>query len=222
MANLGIAAEDRVYFPRLRHRRQVDRELRESARSGYPTRPFGGRRLSLGRANRARCFGASRGHRGEVALEGIGRNPQQLARSFARPARQDLVRQQCPQQMTGAHPRQAMLDRGHQPRLFGEIYDLRRQGWRPGIAGLHAVERAVEVDREPRLVHLVVTQDRRDVAIRGIGQLYEPMLDLDIVVGAREGEARGGLEGAPARLVQPSHQCFKINRGHLFSRLRPA
>jgi hypothetical protein len=89
--------------------------------------------------------------------------------------------------MTGAHPRQAVLERGHQPGLFDEFDNLGRQARRPGIAGLHAVERAVEVDDQARLIHLVVAQDSGNVAIGSVGELYQPVLDLDIIVGARQG-----------------------------------
>ena len=50
--------------------------------------------------------------------------------------------------------------------------------------------------------------------IRRIGQLQQPVLDLDIIMGARQGQSRGGLERTPASLVQPPHQRLQINRGH--------
>ena len=67
-----------------------------------------------------------------------------------------------------------MLDGGDQPGLFDELDDFGRQAGRPGIAGLHAVERAVEVDDEPALIDLVMAQDRRDVTVGGIGDGTTP------------------------------------------------
>ncbi len=52
--------------------------------------------------------------------------------------------------------------------------------------------------------------DRGEVAGRVVEQLGEVVLDLDIVIGARETEARRPFEGQAGRLIQLADECFEI------------
>ena len=116
--------------------------------------------------------------------------------------------------MAGADPRRALFQRGQQPRLLAQFDDVRRQRRRARVAGLQLLQRAVQVGDKAALVDLVVAQDRGDVAIGAIGQRQQPMLDLDIVVGARQRQAGRRLQRPAARVVQPPDQLFQIDGGH--------
>ncbi len=67
---------------------------------------------------------------------------------------------------------------------------------------------------KPALVDLVLAQDRRNVAVGRIEQLHQPVLDLDVVMGARQGQPRGGFERPPARLVQSTDQRLQVYCRH--------
>ena len=163
------------------------------------------------RLRRLRAVG---GDRGEVALQQIGIDLQQLTGRLARTPRQGLVGQQRPQQMAGADARRALFERGQQPGLLAEFHDVRRQRRRARVAGLQLLQRAVQIGDEAPLVDLVMAQDGGDVAIGRIGQRQQPVFDLDIVMRARQRQAGRRLERATARLVQPADKLFQIDRGH--------
>jgi hypothetical protein len=61
-----------------------------------------------------------------------------------------------------------------------------------------------------------MAQDGHDVAVGNVEQLGQPVLDLDIVVGARQGQPGGGLERAAAWFVETADQLFQIDRRHKF------
>ena len=67
------------------------------------------------------------GDRSEVALQDVGLDAGELAGCLARAPRQRLVGQQRPQQMAGADPARALLDRGEQPGLLDHVDDIGRQ-----------------------------------------------------------------------------------------------
>ena len=149
-----------------------------------------------------------------VALQGVGRYAQQLPRCIAGPQRQGLVRDERPQQVPRPQPRETLLDRGEEPCLLRQLNDFRRQRGRAGIAGLHLVERAVQINDQPGLVDFVMTQDRGDVAVGRVSEPQQPMLDLDIVMGAGQGQPGRCFERPPARLVETAYQRFQIDRRH--------
>ena len=69
---------------------EVIRELAERARSCRCRWTTAGLRRDLGRCRRGSGFAAVGGDRGEVMLQGLGRDAQQLARGFARPTREKI------------------------------------------------------------------------------------------------------------------------------------
>src|SRR3989442_11892112 len=56
-------------------------------------------------------------------------------------------------------------------------------------------------------------EDEREIAVARIERLEKKMLDLHVVVRAREAQPRGGLECVPRRGVQLADQASKID-GH--------
>src|SRR3989442_6173596 len=56
-------------------------------------------------------------------------------------------------------------------------------------------------------------EDEREIAVARIERLEKKMLDLHVVVRAREAQPRGGLECVPRRGVQLADQAAKID-GH--------
>jgi hypothetical protein len=92
----------------------------------------------------------------------------ELRGHFALTPCQRLVGQECPQQVPGTDPRGLLLDGGEQPGLLGQVNRLRRQAGRPGVAGLHPVERSVQVRQQPPGVHFATAQHGGEVAATGI------------------------------------------------------
>ena len=59
-----------------------------------------------------------------------------------------------------------------------------------------------------------MTQNGSDVAVGPIGQRQQPVFDLDIIMGARQCHAGRRLERPAARIVEPAHKLFQVDRGH--------
>src|SRR5258705_10814395 len=59
-----------------------------------------------------------------------------------------------------------------------------------------------------------MAQDGGDVAVGRIGEPQQPMLDLDIVVGARQGQPGRRSERSPAGLVETAHKRFQSDGRH--------
>lgn len=55
-------------------------------------------------------------------------------------------------------------------------------------------------------IDLIVAQDRRQIGVGQIEQLDQPVLYLDIIMAAREGEPGGSLQSASTCRVQLSNQ----------------
>src|SRR5262245_46696524 len=110
----------------------------------------------------------------------------------------------------------ALLQRGQQPGLLAEFDDVRGKRRRARIAGLELLQRTVQVRDEPPLVDLIMAQNCSNIAIGSVGERKQPMLDLDVVVGARQRHASGGFECPAALLVQPTDKLLQIDCGHGF------
>jgi len=74
------------------------------------------------------------------------------------------------------------------------------------------VETLREIGREPRSVERVLAQDERKIAVGDVEQLDEIVLDLDVVVRAREAETRRRLDDAARGRVELADESAKINR----------
>ena len=59
-----------------------------------------------------------------------------------------------------------------------------------------------------------MAQYRRNIAVGTVGERKQPMLDLDIVVRARQRHPGRRFERPSAYLVQPAHKLLEIDRGH--------
>jgi len=84
------------------------------------------------------------------------------------------------------------------------------------VAGLHPVERPVEVRQQAGRLDVPLAQDRGEVRIGAIEQADQQMFDLDVVVGTQSRGAGRRFEGAAADIVQTSDQWFQLYRSHLF------
>src|SRR5690606_31389105 len=56
-----------------------------------------------------------------------------------------------------------------------------------------------------------LAQDAADVAVVDLDQLEQEVLDLDVVVAARQAQAGGRLQRGPAGGVEPAHQRTGIH-----------
>ena len=119
--------------------------------------------------------------------------------------------------MTGTHTRRVLLQRCQQPCLFAEFDDIRCQRRCARIARLQFVQRAIKVSDEAALIDFVVSQDRGDVAVCPISHFEQPVLDLDIIMSARQRQSCCRFQITPARLIQPTDELFKIDCGHAVS-----
>ena len=98
-------------------------------------------------------------------------------------ANEFVVREQCQQRVAGANLVGVVFDGGDGPR-FGEHLDqLRAEGWAVGVAGLEAVEAALQFGGEARFVDAILLEDVGDVVVGAVDCLYQVMLDFDVVGG---------------------------------------
>ena len=109
-----------------------------------------------------------------------------------------LVRDQREDGEAGAHLAGVEVDGADRPRGGQHLEHRGADGRRACVAGLQLVDAARQICGEPRLVDFKMLDDRGEVARSRIEQLGEVVLDLDIVVGAREAEAGRALR-APER-----------------------
>ena len=218
LPDFGVTPEDRVDLAGLGLRREIDRELIEGRGSARPrlARPGAGRFGADGLAGRLRCLGRVGADRLVLALERVRRDLRELGRDLAGMARQHFVGDQRPQQMARAHAIRALFDGGQQPALLYHLDDIGRERRRARVAGLHPVERAIDVRQQACRLDVPLAQDRGEVAVGAIEQADQQMFDLDVVMGTQSRSASRRFEGAAADIVQTSDQWFQLYRAHLF------
>jgi hypothetical protein len=109
-----------------------------------------------------------------------------------------------------------MLDGSQQPGILDHVDDVGRERWRARIAGLHPVERAVEVGRQSRGIDLPLVQDGGELGVGAVEQAHQHVLDLDIVMASQRRQAGRALEGATADVVEASNQRFQLYCAHVY------
>ena len=122
--------------------------------------------------------------------------------AVARLPAQLFVVQQCQEQCPRPHLSSLVLDRGRHPGAADELIDLERERGRPLVARAKSVDDAGQVAEQVRGVDLEVAEDPGQVAVRQLGQLDQPVLDLDAGVGPRQAKPGRRLQGVQASLVQ--------------------
>ena len=60
----------------------------------------------------------------------------------------------------------------------------------------------------PAAIDAVMAEDFREIGVGRLQELDQPVLDLDVVIGARQAHTRGAFERPPAGVVQFGHQGF--------------
>ena len=113
--------------------------------------------------------------------------------------------------MAGADLRRAVVERAERPRLVEHLDDVRAERRRARVAGLQLVEALRQLRRQPRPVDAELLEDRREVAVGGVEQLHEVVLDLDVVVRAGQAQAGRRFDGAPRRVIQLADEGSEID-----------
>src|SRR5690606_15397343 len=191
--------------------RQVDRvlvEVRRLSAGGRPPRSrLGQRRLR----RRARLLRGQIHDLREVLPQVLRLDLLQLPAHAAHEPLQLVVDQQREDRVTAPDLRRAVVDRPDRPRLRQHLHQRRAERWRARVARLQIVEARGQLAREPRAVDLVVLQDVRAVAVRRVEQLHQVVLDLDVVVRAREAQPRRRFDRAPGLVVQLPDQRSQVH-----------
>ena len=110
--------------------------------------------------------------------------------------------------------RRAELDRGHHPGLLHQVDELRRQG---GARALPVFSRSITAVRSRATREASISKWRKTAARSASGisqQLQQPVLDFDVVVGARQAQARRGFKAAAAGVVELADQRFQADVIH--------
>ncbi|MNF66577.1 hypothetical protein D3C84_483720 [compost metagenome] len=125
---------------------------------------------------------------------------------------QFFATQQGCQQMAAAQARLTKIDRGAEPGRLKQGWQLGRQGRGAVVAAFQTVQGALEFALEHRLGDAEMLEDPCQVGVRGVEQLEQQVLDLDIVVGARQAQSSRSLHGVLADRVKTLDQCTQIHR----------
>jgi hypothetical protein len=160
-------------------------------------------------------FLAALGHLAEVPPHRIGRQVEQGGGAFLHRAAERLVVQQGGEQVARADLRTAGFKAGEQPGLAQPGDDVGRERRRARIAGLEAVERAGDLVRDAPGIDAALAHHGRDVGARGLDELEQHMLDLDVVVSAGEGQPGRGFQLPARERVHAPDEGFEVDRHHL-------
>ena len=187
LPDLEIAAQHGIDLAFLGVLREVDSELIEVGRLA----------ARFGRARRA-GRGSGRGgrlkrvlerilhDRGQLLAQGVRLDLLQLFADVADDARKLFVGNQRQRAKAGADLSGAEFERAHGPSLGEHAVQRRAEGRRARVARFQLVEAARELPGEAGFIHAEMFEDTREIGIGGIQQLEEEVLDLDVVMRARE------------------------------------
>ena len=95
----------------------------------------------------------------------------------------------------------AVFKRCHEPGLPGQIDHVRRKRRRAGIPGSQFVEGAGQITDKAGRIDLEMAKDGGEIAVVLLQQLDQPVLYLNVVMGARKTHTRRRLQRAPADVV---------------------
>ena len=212
LPDLEIATEDLIDLSLFRALGEVDRIRVEVRRLSLPgargvRRSRGVRTLGQGLLARAGRNG------GEVLPKRLHGNLRELAADVLHHSREIVIGEERKHRMAGAHLRRAVVDRAERPRLGEHARKVRADRGRACISRLEMVETLGEVGGEPRPIQRVVLHDEREVGVGDVEQFDEEMLDLDVVVRAREAKSSRAFEGATRGGVQLTDEGAQVD-GH--------
>src|SRR5581483_9521204 len=215
LANLEIAADDRVDFPLAGPLGQVERELVEGGRLGIARGP--GTRLA-GSGGVVAGLGLVLGgaaHQGaHFLLQLLAGDLDQFGRTPGHTCRQVAFVEQGGEQETRANAGCLEFERRQHPGFAHEVEDVEGEFRGAAVAGLELVQGAGQLAVDARGVDGVLLENALQIAVADFEQLDQEMFDLDVVVGARHAQARGAFQRPPARQVQLAHQRFQTYRSH--------
>ncbi len=200
-------------LPALRVRRQIDGELVEPGGLRAGALRAGLSQLALGRAVHRCAFlvlGRAPDDLQEPQLQLFDVDVADVAVDVDQLPAQPRVGECREQQRAGAHARLLEVDRRLHPAFAREQLDGRRERRLTAVSGLQPVERLLEVAREAIRLDREVAQDARHVSGRILEELVQPVLELDLVVGARDAHPGGAFERAPAGVVQAADQRAQV------------
>ena len=212
LANLGIPPEHGVDLAVARGLRQVDGELVERRRRA--TGLGLGARLGRRQLDRGLTFDGVRGQRLELGLNRVGGQGQERLGGVAHLPRERIGRQQGAQQVTASNATGLRGQGRDQPRLFRQVHDRGSQGRRPRVARLEAVQRALQLGHDHRRILIEPADHGFQVGARRLEDLQQPVLDLDVVVRARETESGSAFEGSLRNIVEAIHEGLQVHGCH--------
>ena len=215
LADLEVAAEDRVDVAGLRASRQVDgvliQRLRPAGDARRTARRVAGRRFAERRG--VAVFDRAGDDLVELFSERLDGDRRELLGDLARETGEFVLLEESEEDVRGADSGGAEIDRADEPGFFDELRKSGGESRRAAVPGLEPVERSHEVLREPGLVDLEPAQDPVKVRVRRFAQLDQQVLDVDVVVRPRQAESGSPFEGIPAGIVQSADKGFQI-RAH--------
>src|ERR1017187_5567894 len=196
LADFAVAAEDGIDFAGAGVGGAIYGELVELALLAVGTRSAaGGSRATAGGGDGGFHILRRSGENGsEFGLQGLGVDLRQFLADLAGHAGELGVGYQGQNGRAGADLFLAEFERADLPGRGEHLDDAGTESGNAGVAGLEGVERAGEIGGQAGIVHAETAADFFEVAGAVIEEFHQVVLDLDIVVGARDAKAGGGFE----------------------------
>ena len=191
LADLVVAADDRVHLAAARLLGQVGRELLQGlllAHRRGPDGPAGFAGLGAALARRLAFFGRTAEQRVEVLRQIVDLDALELLADRQQHVAQRLGLEQADDQVTGAHLRAAEHQRTVDPGALDRVFDERRQVGDRGGAARQPVERVLQVGHQHRRVDAVVLGQAVQVGVLRLQDLEQPVLQFHERVAAQLAE----------------------------------
>ena len=209
LADLKVPSQDRVERPLPRPLGEVEGVLIEVRRlaAGRTGRCVAARE----RTSREGILDGALDDSGEVLAQALAPDLAQLSADLTHLAAQLVVGHEREDGVPSADRACPVVHGPDEPCFSEHLGDTRAEGWRPRVARLQLVQAAREVRREPRAIDLELLEDGGAIAIARVEQLHEIVLDLDVVVGARQTQPGCCLEGVARLVVELADQASEIH-----------
>ena len=215
LADLLVAADDRIDLPAPRLLGQIDREAAQRLLLAHLRRRHlaGGGRAAVGERLGGLLLGRALGDLGEALAQLVGADLAQLARKRAQRHAQVVVLQHADQQMAAAHPAGLVHQGGVEPALLDRAPDMDRE-IRRARAARQLVERPGQVAVELRRVELEMLHRAVQVGIHLLQDLMQPVRQLDIGIAAPLAVLGCALDRLVGDLGELAEQGCRTDFGH--------
>ena len=196
--------------------REVGRELVERRGLACAALPWlrldrrGGARHGARVSLRLQALGRAGGQLGQLVLDLVELEVRELTGRPVRHLAERRLGQQRQQQVAAADARRVRRQRCDQPGVLQPVRQVRRKDRRARVARAKAAQLRLDVALQRQQVHAVAPGQHRDVAVCGLQQGQQQVLDIHLVVTAGHAQAGGTLGGTSGLVVELGDEGLEV------------